>query len=443
MPAQNGGKKVFILDTNVLLVDPDAIDNFEDNIVVISMTVLEELDGLKKRSSTEYEARTAINTILGLTTRHKPGEPVSLKSGGMFVLDSDELKNSNVKGFDLTLEKPDNRLLALAIKYKHDPDLPNRVVIVTNDAAVRMKAHALGLASEEYEAVNFRTQVDDLYRAPTVIDLDSTQVNKWIQGKAIPFQLDRSEPVIVRIEQGEPMSGYFRDGNIHPYGALVSTIIEPVNAQQELALQVLYDHKKKVVALVGQAGTGKTILALAAAIEQKLLSTSPGKVYIFRPNDQVADDIGFLPGKIDEKFSPYKRAIRDAYEVIQNSVNKVKKNKRIQDFDALTNDEGGGRMPILPVNFMRGSTLHNALIIIDEAQNFSAHQMKTLLTRAGRNTRVIITGDPDQIDNRFLTKRSCGLTHVIGNMRDHDIFAYINLTQGERSEIASLAAKVL
>lgn len=443
MPTQNGGKKAFILDTNVLLVDPDAIDNFEDNIVVISMTVLEELDGLKKRSSTEYEARLAIQTILGLTTRHKPGEPISLKSGGMFVLDASELKSQSVKGFDLTLDKPDNRLLALAIKYKLDPDLPNRVVIVTNDAAVRTKAHALGLASEEYEAVNFRTQVDDLYREPTVLDLDSEQVNRWIRGKSVPYQHYHNEPVIVRIEQGEPMTGYYHDGEIHPYGALVSNIIEPMNSQQELALQVLYDFKKKVVALVGQAGTGKTILALAAAIEQKLLSTSPGKVYIFRPNDQVADDIGFLPGKIDEKFSPYKRAIRDAYEVIQNSVNKVKKNKRIQDFDALTNDEGGGRMPILPVNFMRGSTLHNALIIIDEAQNFSAHQMKTLLTRAGRNTRVIITGDPDQIDNRFLTKRSCGLTHVIGNMREHNIFAYINLTQGERSEIANLAAKVL
>jgi len=443
MPAQNGSKKVFILDTNVLLVDPDAIDNFEDNIVVISMTVLEELDGLKKRSSTEYEARLAIHRILGLTTRHKPGEPVSLKSGGLFILDASELQNRNVKGFDLTLDKPDNRLLALAIKYKHAPDLPSRVVIVTNDAAVRMKAHALGLASEEYEAVNFRTQVDELYREPTVVELETNQVNKWIQGKPITFQHDHNEPVIVRIEQGEPMMGYYSDGELRPYGALISTIIEPLNTQQELALQILYDQSKKVVALVGQAGTGKTILALAAAIEQKLLSTSPGKVYIFRPNDQVADDIGFLPGKIDEKFSPYKRAIRDAYEVIQNAVNKVKKNKRVQDFDALTNDEGGGRMPILPVNFMRGSTLHNALIIIDEAQNFSPHQMKTLLTRAGRNTRIIITGDPDQIDNRFLTKRSCGLTHVIGNMRDHDIFAYINLTQGERSEIASLAAKVL
>ncbi|MGI9318341.1 MAG: PIN domain-containing protein, partial [bacterium] len=240
MPAQNGGKKVFILDTNVLLVDPDAIDNFEDNIVVISMTVLEELDGLKKRSSTEYEARLAIHAILGLTTRHKPGEPVSLKSGGMFVLDASELKSRNVEGFDLTLDKPDNRLLALAIKYKHDPDLPNRVVIVTNDAAVRMKAHALGLASEEYEAVNFRTQVDDLYREPTVIDLDSEQVNKWIQGKSVPYQQDQSEPVIVRIEQGEPMTGFYRDGEIHPYGALVSNIIEPMNTQQELALQVLY-----------------------------------------------------------------------------------------------------------------------------------------------------------------------------------------------------------
>jgi len=443
MTVTNGNKKVFILDTNVLLVDPNAIDNFDDNIVVLSMTVLEELDGLKKRGSTSYEARLAIQKILELTTSHKAGEPISLKSSGSFILDATELRPSSVQGFDLILDKPDNRLLALAIKLKNDPDFPSRAVVVTNDAAVRLKAHALGLASEEYEAVNFRNQVDDLYSPPAILELDQDRINRWISGKEVDYEFPRDEPVLVRISGQKMMPGYIKQQKLYHYGGLISNLIEPLNSQQELALQILYDQSKQVVVLVGHAGTGKTILTLAAAIEQKLLTTSPGKVYIFRPNDQVADDIGFLPGKIDEKFSPYKRAIRDAYEVIQTSVEKVKKSKRVPDFDSLTNDEGGGKMPILPINFMRGSTLHNSIMLIDEAQNFSAHQMKTLLTRAGRNTRVMITGDPDQIDNRFLTKRSCGLTHVIGNMQDHDIFAYINLTQGERSEIASLAARVL
>ena len=437
-------QKLFILDTNVLLVDPGAIDNFADNFVVLSMTVLEELDGLKHRAATRYEARSAVNRVLELTTSHAPGEVIELKNGGRFVLDAGEIRSRNVKGFDLSLEKADNRLLALAIKYKSDKAYPSRVVVVTNDGAVRVKAHALGLASEEYEAVNYQKGVEDLYIKPAEIPLENGALEDWATGKPVeaPPGLHQG-PVFIRHSGDVLDCGYVSGGRAFPFGAQICEIISPMNRQQDLALHLLYQQEKKVVALVGHAGTGKTILALAAAIEQKLLKNTPGKVIIFRPNDQVAEEIGFLPGRLDEKFGPHKRAIRDAYEIIHDSVAKNRKGKKLPDFDSLTNDEGGGRMPVLPINFIRGSTLHNALIIIDEAQNFSAHQMKTLLTRAGRNTRVFITGDPDQIDNRFLSKRSCGLTHVIGKMRDHELFAYINLTQGERSEIASLAANVL
>lgn len=441
----SGQPKVFILDTNILLVDPAAIDNFEEHVVVVSMTVMEELDGLKRRSSTEYEARQAINRILGLTTRHRPGEPVKLRAGGTFILDANEVSRGESRGYDLSLEKPDNRLLALAMRYKKDPDYPDRVVIVTNDAAVRIKAHALGIASEEYEAVNYRSQLDELYREPTLVDLPESDWEGWNSGNPVklPGNGWLDEPVLVRLGDGDLRTGFNRGGSVMPYGGLTDTLVRPLNHQQELALQILHDYEIRVIALVGQAGTGKTILALATAVQQKLLGGTPGKVYIFRPNDQLADDIGFLPGRLDEKFSPYKRAIRDAYEVIQDSISGSRKGKRLQDFDSLTSDQGGGRMPILPINFIRGSTLHNALIIIDEAQNFTPHQMKTLLTRAGRNTRIIITGDPDQIDNRFLSRRSSGLTHVIGKMRGQAIFACVNLTQGERSEVATLAAELL
>lgn len=443
----NGHRKVFILDTNVLLVDPAAIDNFEEHVVVVSMTVMEELDGLKRRSSTEFEARQTINRILDLTTRHRPGEPISLRGGGTFILDATVIGRSETGRYDLTLEKPDNRLLALALRFKQDENYPDRVVIVSNDAAVRIKAHSLGIASEEYEAVNYRSRLDELYREPTMLDLPQEAALRWNKGQPVALggtaggSID--EPVLVRTGDGAVRSGYVLGGELHPYGGLTAELVKPLNEQQELALQVLHDQRIRVAALVGQAGTGKTILALATAVQQKLLGTSPGKVYIFRPNDQLADDIGFLPGRLDEKFSPHKRAIRDAFEIIQDAVAGSKKGKRLLDFDALTNEQGGGRMPILPINFIRGSTLHNALVIIDEAQNFTPHQMKTLLTRAGRNTRIFITGDPDQIDNRFLSRRSCGLTHVIGKMRGHDIFACVNLTQGERSEIATLAAELL
>ena len=301
-----------------------------------------------------------------------------------------------------------------------------------------------GLASEEYEAVNYQRHVEELYTEPREVEIAEESIQAWMEGKPVAVSSEIvDQPVLAKMFNGDDHPAYVSDGLMSPYGALTCEVVSPLNKQQELALQLLFDETKKIVALVGHAGTGKTILALASAIEQKLLSNTPGKVYIFRPNDQVGDDIGFLPGKLDEKFNPHKRAIRDAYEIIAESVAKKKKGKKIPDFDTLTNDEGGGRMPILPINFIRGSTLHNAYIIIDEAQNFSAHQMKTLLTRAGRNTRIIITGDPDQIDNRFLTKRSCGLTHVIGKMRGRNLFSYINLTQGERSDVATLAAEVL
>ncbi len=436
-------RKVFILDTNILLVDPYAIDTFEDNIVVVSMTVMEELDGLKKRSNTEYEARQAINAIMELTTSKKPGRQIQLRNGGCFILESMEFRSADLKDFQLNLEKPDNRIIATAIKYRQDKDYPDRVVIVSNDSAVRIKAHAIGIASEEYAAANYSNGVDHLYQAPTEIGLTEQQINDWVKGKTVSYEQISDQPVLVSLGKNQWSSGYVKKGELKPYGALISELVQPLNAQQELALQVTFDTNNKIVALTGQAGTGKTILALAVAIEDKLLKNHPGKVYIFRPNDQLADDIGFLPGNLDEKFNPYKRAIRDAYEVLQQSGAGLKKSRKLQDFDSLTNDAGGGKMPILPINFIRGSTLHNAYIIIDEAQNFTAHQMKTILTRAGRNTRVIITGDPDQIDNRFLTKRSCGLTNVIGKMRGNKIFSHVNLTQGERSEVATIAAELL
>ena len=436
-------RKVFILDTNILLVDPNAIDNFEDNVVVVSMTVMEELDGLKKRSNTEYEARTAINAILALTTHKKPGRQIQLRNGGCFILDSAETSSTVIKDYQLNLEKPDNRIIAAAIRYRQDKNYPDRVVIVTNDSAVRIKAHAIGIASEEYTAANYSNGVNELYQAPVELGLTDSQINDWVKGKSIKSEQLSDQPILVQLGKNQWSTGFVKKSILKPYGALISNLIQPLNPQQELALQVAFDEKNRIVALTGQAGTGKTILALAVAIENKLLKNHPGKVYIFRPNDQLADEMGFLPGTLDEKFNPHKRAIRDAYEVLQSSAGKLKRSRKMQDFESLTNDSAGGKMPILPINFIRGSTLHNAYIIIDEAQNFTAHQMKTLLTRAGRNTRVIITGDPDQIDNRFLTKRSCGLTHVIGKMRGNKIFAYVNLTQGERSEIASVAAALL
>lgn len=435
--------KVFVLDTNVLLIDPFAIDKFEDNIVVVSMTVLEELDGLKKRTNTEYEARQAVNAILALTTHKKPGAAITLRNGGTFILDHGDANTSQLEQYELSPDKADNRILATAIRYRSDDSLPNRVVIVSNDTTVRVKAHAIGIASEEYSAINYKDELDELYKPPTSLTLDDEQVNEWVQGHEQAMPNLRNQPVIVKLDGDNEACGFIYEHALYPYGANVCDVIHPLNIEQELALQTAFNYNHKIIALTGSAGTGKTILALAVAIQDKLLHSHPGKIYIFRPTEQLADDMGYLPGNLDEKFNPHKRAIRDAYEVIRQSAEKIDKNKKLQNFDSLTNDIGGGKMPILPINFIRGSTLHNAYIIIDEAQNFSAHQMKTLLTRAGRNTRVIITGDPDQIDNRFITKRSCGLTHVIGKMNRQNIFAHVHLTQGERSEIASIAAQLL
>ena len=440
---QEAARKVFILDTNILLVDPGAIDSFDDNFVVISMTVMEELDGLKKRSNTEYEARQAINAIVELTKHKKPGGQIQLRNNGIFILDSREANISEIQDFQLNLDKPDNQIIATALRYRQDVSYPDRVVIVTNDSAVRIKAHSVGIASEEYQAVNYNNGVDELYQKPSEINLTEEQVNQWVKGKPFTIDHQRNEPVLVQLSQDQWATGQVKRNKLHPFGGFTSELVKPLNLQQELALQVAFDTGNKIVAITGQAGTGKTILSLAVAIEDKLLKNHPGKVYIFRPNDQLADEIGFLPGSLDEKFNPYKRAIRDVYEVLQQSATKLKRTRKMQDFDSLTSDSAGGRMPILPINFIRGSTLHNAYIIIDESQNFTAHQMKTLLTRAGRNSRVLITGDPDQIDNRFITKRSSGLTHVIGKMRGNSIFAHINLTQGERSQIASVAADLL
>lgn len=438
-------KKIIIPDTNVFLLNPHAISVFNKpgNKVVIPFAVLEELDGLKKSKTKGYEAREAIRVLTRMIEKsgaHRKGITPTFKEGGQLVLDDGVLLDEHFG--PINRNNMDNRIIATSKKYSAESD--SRVLLISNDSNMRLKASARNISSEEFEALNFGSNgVDDLYLSPqyipklsddTIQDLFSSnagcsyeynsETSSYHEGLLFDRDIETDPQALLR--SGDQLLFIKRK----PYAYLT-----PRNAEQTIAMYLAGKKEIEVLVLVGQAGTGKTIIALEAALKRRLNNRNE-KIYIFRPVDQAGEELGFLPGTLDEKMAPYKKAIGDAYRAIQESGK-----KKLEDFDKVCHQ--GGSLCIMPVNYVRGTTISNSTVIIDEAQNFTELQMKTLLTRIGENTNVIITGDPDQIDNRFITKSSCGLTHVIGNFRKENWFAHITLIQGERSKIAEMAAKLL
>lgn len=437
-------QKIFVLDTNIFLLNPDAINTFDQkgNTIVVPLTVLQELDGLKKNQRTGYEARSAARSLEKLICKKGANRMsvVTLTNGAKFILDPGNLSADDFS--PLNTKSSDDQIIATAKKYKRT-NKESRVVLISNDTLVRIKATSQNIAAEEFEAVNFgKNGVDDLYCPPQYIaGLNPDEVqNLNTHGYCVYEPGDspsHHQGYLMDCGEETDPQALLRSGNKLRYIKQSRyAYLQPRNAKQALAMYLANQSTVSVLVLVGPAGTGKTIIALESGIKRRR-GVKNEKIYIFRPTDQAGEDLGFLPGSLDEKMAPYKKAIGDAYQAIQE----YRKTKDPVSFDAACHLDGF--IKILPVNYVRGTTINNATVIIDEAQNFSDLQMKTLLTRIGENVNVIITGDPDQIDNRFLTKKSCGLTHVIGKLRGEPIFAHITLDKGERSEIASLAADLL
>lgn len=438
-------KKVFVLDTSVILFEHNSIMNFDEHDVGIPITVLEELDNFKKGNDIKnFEAREFIRLIDtladGKMLHH--WNPIDDKSRGDFKVLMDHKSTVNAtEVFDA--EKADHRILNAALQLKEELK-DKKVILISKDINLRLKAKSLGLPSEDYITGKVRN-VSSLYTgkfvknkiAPDKINAlyeqgfcdpaavaSEAEIRKnsyYILKNGKKSVLAYYNPVLHRMEQVEKRSVYG---------------IKPRNAEQAFAIHAIMNPHIKLVSIQGIAGTGKTLIALAASMEQK---REFKQIYLARPIVPLSNrDIGFLPGDIKSKLNPYMEPLWDNLKLIQNQYHESdKEHTRITE---MVNQE---KLVITPLAYIRGRSLSNICFIVDEAQNLTPHEVKTIITRAGENTKIIFTGDIYQIDTPYLDSQSNGLSYLIDRVKDHELYAHITLEKGERSELANLANELL
>lgn len=437
-------KKIFVLDTSVILYNHNAIHSFDDNDVAIPITVLEELDNFKKGNDTiNFEAREFIRIIDKLSNKATLTRWRSLGSskGGKFKVVMNEQSELNaIKVFGEN--KPDHRILnAALVMMAENPQ--KKVVLVSKDVNLRLKAKSLNISSEDFETGKIK-DVEGLYSGKTTIEgLDKSIID-------IIYEAGWCNPDDIGVKNPIP-NHYFilKNGKssvlafFNPQTERIEKIekkscfkITPRNAEQVFALHALLNSSVKLVTLQGIAGTGKTLLALAGALEQK---RNFKQIYMARPVVPLSNkDIGYLPGDIKSKLDPYMQPLWDNLKFIQNQYSEKDK-----EFKVITEAVETEKLMITPLAYIRGRSISNVCFIVDEAQNLTPHEVKTIITRAGENTKIIFTGDIYQIDTPYLDAQSNGLSTLIDRVKKHEIYAHVRLEKGERSELANLANEML
>jgi PhoH-like ATPase len=430
-------EKVFVLDTNVLLHDPEAIYKFPRHQIIIPVTVIEELDGLKRISGElGKNARTAIRHLI---EAKKTGEGnlstgVMLPSKSLLRI-SGEIKKDVSGVLDLSLN--DNKILMTALKLV---DEGYRVVFVSKDFAVRLKAETIGLDAEDYE--NLKVSYDNLTRGCRNIIVEKMAIDSFFkEGKlAIPdAQAQPNEYVMLTDEQqSSVMARFDRHTGLFLKLSQVPSMwgIKPRNIEQKCAADALLRDDVKLVTLLGPAGTGKTLMALAAGMRKVFDEGVYRKILISRPIVPLGRDIGYLPGTKEEKLSSWMQPIFDNLELLCAS-------QGDDNTDTLTWVLENKKIEMEAVTYIRGRSLPKMFFIIDEAQNLTPHEVKTIISRAGEGTKVVLAGDPTQIDNPYLDKDSNGLTYAFAKFAEQRISASVFLDKTERSELAALAAELL
>jgi len=444
MPKKKKASKIFILDTNVILHDHTCIYQFEDNDIVIPITVLEELDKFKRGNDLiNYQAREFVrllDEIVGdeLFNGGKVLGPnmgkLRIETGKPF---SAELKNS------FREDIPDHHILAIA-EWTANKNPDRKTILVSKDINLRMKAKSLGIQAEDYKTDQVR-DINLLDKTVATFDNFSPEIIERLYHEGSVnlsemnwnYNPEANECFILRGNSSSVLARYdssakriIRVEKKTAYG------IKPRNAEQTFSLDVLTDPEIKLVALTGKAGTGKTLLALAAALEQHKHFE---QILLARPIVALSNrDLGFLPGDAMEKINPYMQPLYDNLGVIKHVFNA--RSPEYQKLEELQKEE---RLVITPLAYIRGRSLSNVYFIIDEAQNLTPHEVKTIITRAGEGTKMVFTGDLQQIDSPYLDIRSNGLSYLTEKMRNQDIFAHVNLLKGERSYLAELASNLL
>jgi len=439
-------KKIFVLDTSVILHNHNSINSFEDNDVAIPITVLEELDNFKKGNDTiNFEAREFIRIIDKLSTNSTLQDWVQLEetSGRFKVIMNENGRNGKTDAIRIFNEKKaDHRILNAALTLSEEnPD--KKIILVSKDVNLRLKAKSLNLTAEDFEAGRIK-DLDQLYTGKTVISgIDGELVDKiYKEGACGSEEIGVTNPIpnhyfILKNDKTSILTFYNALTNrIERIEKRSAYRIIPRNAEQVFALHAILNPNVKLVTLQGVAGTGKTLLALAGSLEMK---RDFKQIYLARPIVPLSNkDIGYLPGDIKSKLNPYMEPLWDNLKMIQNQFGE--KDKEAKHITELIENE---KLVITPLAYIRGRSLSNICFIVDEAQNLTPHEIKTIITRAGENTKIIFTGDIFQIDTPYLDSHSNGLSHLIDKIKHHPIYAHIRLEKGERSELANLANTLL
>lgn len=438
-------KKNFILDTNVILHDYKCLDNFEENDIYIPFVVLEELDKFKKgNEQINFNARAFVRELDLITDDDlfKKGAELGVGGGRLYIINSPQSQEQLQEAFPE--RTPDHRILAtvLDVAKKH-PKM--KTILVTKDINLRMKARSLGIPVEDYindkvtdtdifgqgekviEGIN-PDLIDKIYAQPTGVDVEEFNFEAPITP---------NDCFVMKSERNSVLARY------NPFTQKISRVekennfgISPRNAEQAFAFEVLNDPDIKLVGITGKAGTGKTLIALASALRQH---KKYSQILLARPIVSLSNkDLGYLPGDEKQKIAPYMQPLFDNLNVIKANLG-----SNSSDLRMIEDMQKSGQLEIEALAFIRGRSLNETFCIIDEAQNLTPHEVKTIITRSGENTKMVFTGDLQQIDSPYLDSQSNGLAYMIDKMKGQNLFAHVNLMKGERSELSELASNLL
>ena len=441
--------KYFVLDTNVLLHSPNCLLGFEANTVVIPVDVIEELDKFKGLNDELGRNARAVIRLLDKARNEgslREGARIN-ETGGRIVVD---LKPVFLIESGLRDDTPDNRIISVAYRLMRDG---HDVTFISKDVNMRVKCDALGIPAEDFETDKVPAMDEGGYRGWRSVECGETDIDQLMEQRSLaltgappvfPNEMvllrDRMNPkhtALARPKRGVPQNGHLE---LRPFESPNDAImgVSPRNLEQRIALELLLDPEIRLVTLIGQAGTGKTLLALVAGLHLTMRKHVYEKLLVARPIMPLGRDIGFLPGTAEEKLMPWMKPIFDNMKfVLRERREPGEAEKKLTDLLK------SGVVEIEPLTFIRGRSIHAQFIIVDECQNLTPHQVKTIISRVGHDTKLVLTGDPYQIDNPYLDSRSNGLSYVAERFKQQDIAGHVTFTKSERSRLASLAVEIL
>ena len=434
-------KKTYVLDTSVYLTDSNAIRSFQTNDIVIPLKVLEEIDKHKNRQDgVGQNARNSIRMLDELRSHGSLHKGVRIERG-LGLMRVGKIDVSRLPA-DMDKAQADNQIISVALNEQ--AAFPKRkVILVSRDINMRVKCDSLGMACEDYINGQIVKNLDVIYPGVETLLVDDEFIDSFYDGKEVfldqeQHNLSPNQFVILISSSNEKKTALCRyRSNEVPVSAINKPKkgvwgLRPRNKEQAFALDILTDPEVQVISLIGKAGSGKTLLAIAAGLEQTLESETYSRVIVTRPVEPLGKDIGFLPGSMEEKMAPWLKPIQDNLAYLFGN-----------DKMAMSMYFERGKIEVEALTYIRGRSINNAFIIIDESQNLSHHELKTIVTRVGENTKIVFTGDIEQIDNIYLNEISNGLTYVVEKFKDYPLAGHMTLIKGERSKVATLAAKIL